>query len=82
MVVDRAVFSLVNLRQSVTVGADKLLLPESRKKLAGAVLERLGGMINLQGKQCSLQEAISLQAQSIRDCLLDANRYHPFLARR
>jgi group II intron reverse transcriptase/maturase/CRISPR-associated endonuclease Cas1 len=81
MAVDRAVFSLVNRREEVRVGSDRLLVPESRKKLAGAVLDRLGGLINLHGRHCSMREGILFQAQAIRECLMGSAGYHPFLAR-
>lgn len=81
MVVDRAVFSMLNRRESVTMGEDRLLPAKSRKKLAEAVLDRLGRLVNIQGRQCSLREGIYLQAQAIKRCLLDGYGYRPFLAR-
>jgi group II intron reverse transcriptase/maturase/CRISPR-associated endonuclease Cas1 len=79
--VDRAVFSMINRHEGVTLGNDHLLPPESRKKLAAAVLARLGGLIHLHGRQCSMRDGIYYQALAIRDCLMGQGNYHPYLAR-
>jgi group II intron reverse transcriptase/maturase/CRISPR-associated endonuclease Cas1 len=81
MVVDRAVFTLLNRGEAVSLGKDQLLTTDTRKKLAGAVLARLATMIKLHGRSCCLREGLYLQAQAIRYCLLSQGSYHPYLAR-
>jgi group II intron reverse transcriptase/maturase/CRISPR-associated endonuclease Cas1 len=78
-VVDRAVFSLLNRRQKLIIGNDHLLAPESRKKLARAVIQRLGQEVKAKGKCDTLQHMIIQQARAVRRFLLDKSTYRPYL---
>jgi len=79
-VVDRAVFSLLNRNQKLTMGEDDLLIPETRKKLTLAVLRRLGQTVKTRGNSITLQRIIHSQVQAIKDYLLEKAAYRPFLA--
>jgi CRISP-associated protein Cas1 len=78
-VVDRAVFSLLNRRQKLTMGNDHLLVPESRKKLAKAVIQRLGQEVKGKKKCDTLQRMIFLQTRAVRRFLLGKSAYRPYL---
>jgi CRISP-associated protein Cas1 len=76
-VVDRAVVA------TVTKGArletrEGLLTDESRRAVAGAVLERLEGEVGFRGRQHRLKSVIQVQARNVAAFLRDGEPYRPF----
>lgn len=78
-VVDRTVFGLLNLKVKLEV-ADGRLTDETRRMVAGKVLERLDGLERYDGKKHRLRTIIQRQARAIASYVRREGRYEPFVA--
>lgn len=81
IVVDRAVFSMLNRHEILEQEENGLLKTETRKKIARAVLSRLGRETNFRGRRFTLEEVLKTQAIAIKLHLQDKETYRPYLAR-
>lgn len=79
--VDRAVFSMINKR--VELKMDKGLLdPETRNKVATAVLERINTVEKFRGRELRLGDIIAEQTRAVAAYLLgEKDRYAPYIAK-
>jgi group II intron reverse transcriptase/maturase/CRISPR-associated endonuclease Cas1 len=80
-VVDRAIFSMLNRREILEQEENGLLKKDTRKKIAGAVLSRLGSEVNFREKRLTLEEVLKNQAMAIKRHLLGKDTYRPYLAK-
>jgi CRISPR-associated protein Cas1 len=78
-IVDRTVFGLLNLRTKLEV-QDGRLTDETRRTVAGRVLERLDGLERYEGKKHRLRTIIQRQARAIASFVRRESRYEPFVA--
>lgn len=79
--VDRAVFSMINKR--VELKMDKgLLAPETRNKVAAAVLERINTVEKFRGRELRLGDIIAEQTRAVAAYLMgEKDRYAPYIAK-
>ena len=80
-VVDRTVFSLLNRGISFSLDSEGLLDKPTKERFTRAVLSRLGAEVIFGGKQMTIEETISKQAENVRLHLEGKRRYHPYLSR-
>lgn len=78
--VDRAIFSMLNRKESLEQEENGLLKKDTRKKIAGAVLSRLGSEVNFREKRLTLEEVLKNQAMAVKRHLLGKDTYRPYLA--
>lgn len=78
-VVDRTIFGLLNLKTKMEV-SDGRLTDETRRTVAGKVLERLDGLERYDGKKHRLRTVIQRQARAIATFVRREGRYEPFVA--
>jgi CRISPR-associated protein Cas1 len=80
-VVDRTVLALANQRVALQQDERHLLIKETRKMLAGKVLERLDSPARYERKQHPLRAIIQMQARHVATFLRgERERYVPFAA--
>ena len=80
-VVDKTIFSLANRRVHFGMQKNGLLDETTRKKVATAVIARLGTEVTHRGRRDTLQGIIYSQATAIRAHLYDKGTYKPYLSR-
>ncbi len=80
-VVDRTVFSMLNRRMSLSLDENGLLEPDTRKKLAKAIVSRLGNEVSYRGRKLTLFEILNKQALAIQKYLINNISYRPFLSK-
>ena len=80
-VVDRTIFTFFNRGEPLLQGKDGLLLPESRKKIAGSVINALGREVVSGGRRQTLGHVIKDQADHVKKYLFGTAKYHPYLSR-
>ncbi len=80
-VVDRSIFTMLRRGEKIAVEEDGMLNQESRKKIAHAIICRLGSEIFWIGRRVTLDDVIKMQAMNIKNHLLRKSVYKPFLAK-
>lgn len=80
-VVDRTVFSLINRGAQLGQEDNGLLKRETCKKLAKAIMARMGTETVHCGRRMTIQEAVHYQASSVKMYLCDKGKYKPFLSK-
>lgn len=80
-VVDRSIFTMLRRGEKIAVEEDGMLNQESRKKIARAIIGRLGSEIFWIGRRMTLDDVIKMQAMNIKNHLLRKSVYKPFLAK-
>lgn len=79
--VDRGVFTLFRRGERLLQDEAGMLMPESRKKIARAVIGRLSSETYYRGRKFVFEDVIREQALSIKRHLSGTVKYRPFLSR-
>lgn len=79
--VDRGIFTMLNRREKLEQGEDKLLTSETRKRIAKSVMERLSSEVWFKGRRLTTEWVIQEQACIIKKHLSNKVKYRPFLER-
>jgi len=79
--VDRTVFALLDKGPRPELDQEGNLTEATRRLLAQRVLERLGGLVDYQGKKHRLRTVIQSQAHHLATYLRGEGNYKPFLMR-
>ncbi|MBI4691638.1 MAG: CRISPR-associated endonuclease Cas1 [Nitrospirae bacterium] len=80
-VVDRSIFTLFRRGEKLFQSDDGMLTPESRKKIARAVIRRLSSETYYAGRKFVLEDVIREQAVNIKKHLNGMCDYRPYLSR-
>lgn len=80
-VVDRGIFTLLRRGEKLFQEDDGMLTPESRKKIARAVIRRLSSETYYYSRRFILEDVIREQALSIKKHLTGIHDYRPYLSR-
>lgn len=80
-VVDRTIFTMMNRGEALKLEESGLLTPDTRRKIARSVMERLASKIAWCGQTYALEEVIQAQAHSVVHHLRGEARYRPFLVK-
>jgi CRISPR-associated protein Cas1 len=76
-IVDRAVIALFTKGTTVAM-REGLLDEQSRRLVAGAVLERLDGDVTFRGRRYRVKSVIQMQARALATALPGGAAYRPF----
>ena len=80
-VVDREIVAMINRDEKISLTNDGYLDNETKKNIAKNIFERLSTYTKYRNKQMKTENIILSQAYALKEAVLNAEKYKPFIGK-